>query len=71
MGPWRKMLTSKDTNFIGYTFKKSDVLKSLENSGTDMRSNGSSKVPSLISLLGRIDVQETAISECDQQKQET
>lgn len=28
-----QMLTSKDTNFIGYTFKKSDVLKSLENSG--------------------------------------
>lgn len=71
VGPWRKMLTSKDTNFIGYTFKKSDVLTSLENSGTDMRSNGSSKVPSLISLLGRIDMQEAAISDCDQQKQET
>lgn len=27
------MLTSKDTNFIGYTFKKSDILKSLESSG--------------------------------------
>ncbi|KAJ6722389.1 NON-SPECIFIC SERINE/THREONINE PROTEIN KINASE [Salix koriyanagi] len=33
VGPWRKMLTSKDTNFIGFTFKKSDVLKSLESSG--------------------------------------
>ncbi|KAF3446653.1 hypothetical protein FNV43_RR11833 [Rhamnella rubrinervis] len=63
VGPWRKMLTSKDTNFIGYTFKKSDVLKSLENSGTDMRSNGSSMGPSLISLLGRIDLQESMISE--------
>ncbi|GMN35155.1 hypothetical protein TIFTF001_005114 [Ficus carica] len=51
VGPWRKMLTSKDTNFIGYTFKKSDVLKSLENSGTDMRSHESSNSPSLISLL--------------------
>ena len=29
-----QMLTSKDTNFIGYTFKKSDILKSLESSGT-------------------------------------
>jgi hypothetical protein len=28
-----QMLTSKDTNFIGFTFKKSDVLKSLESSG--------------------------------------
>ncbi|CAN6721573.1 unnamed protein product [Malus baccata var. baccata] len=68
VGPWRKMLTSKDTNFIGYTFKKSDVLKSLESSGTDMQSNGSSKSPSLISLLGRIDLQETMIPEGDQKQ---
>jgi hypothetical protein len=27
------MLTSKDTNFIGYTFKKSDILKSIESTG--------------------------------------
>ncbi|KAI4336980.1 hypothetical protein L6164_015445 [Bauhinia variegata] len=70
VGPWRKMLTSKDTNFIGYTFRKSDILKSLESSGTDFRSNGSSKTPSLVSLLGRIDLQETAIPESEQ-KQET
>ncbi|CAB4296919.1 unnamed protein product [Prunus armeniaca] len=69
VGPWRKMLTSKDTNFIGYTFKKSDVLRSLESSGTDMRSNGSAKAPSLISLLGRIDLQETAIPEGDQKQE--
>ncbi|KAJ4841543.1 hypothetical protein Tsubulata_001751 [Turnera subulata] len=66
VGPWRKMLTSKDTNFIGFTFKKSDVLKSLESSGTDMKHNGSSKPPSLISLLGRIDLQETVIPEVEQ-----
>ncbi|XP_050363304.1 uncharacterized protein LOC126782165 [Argentina anserina] len=65
VGPWRKMLTSKDNNFIGYTFKKSDVLKSLESSGTDMRSNGSSKSPSLISLLGRIDLQDSVIPEAE------
>lgn len=29
-----QMLTSKDTNFIGFTFKKSDVLESLESSGS-------------------------------------
>ncbi|WMV27426.1 hypothetical protein MTR67_020811 [Solanum verrucosum] len=33
VGPWRKMLTSKDSNFIGFTFKKSDILKSAETSG--------------------------------------
>lgn len=27
------MLTSKDANFIGFTFKKSDILKSAETSG--------------------------------------
>ncbi|GAU39915.1 hypothetical protein TSUD_05070 [Trifolium subterraneum] len=52
VGPWRKMLTSKDTNFIGYTFKKSDILKSIESTDEDIRVNGSSKSPSLISLLG-------------------
>ncbi|EOY14449.1 hypothetical protein QUC31_000043 [Theobroma cacao] len=70
VGPWRKMLTSKDTNFIGFTFKKSDIVKSLESSDTDMRSNGPSKAPSLITLLGRIDLQETVIPE-GEQKQET
>ncbi|XP_021898597.1 serine/threonine-protein kinase tricorner isoform X2 [Carica papaya] len=63
VGPWRKMLTSKDTNFIGYTFKKSDILKSLENSGTDTRSNESSRPPSLITLLGRMDLQETTLED--------
>ncbi|KAG5613089.1 hypothetical protein H5410_024370 [Solanum commersonii] len=48
VGPWRKMLTSKDSNFIGFTFKKSDILKSAETSGIDMSSNGHSKPPSLV-----------------------
>lgn len=29
-----QMLTSKDTNFIGFTFKKSDITKSMESSGS-------------------------------------
>ncbi|KAA8528534.1 hypothetical protein F0562_035889 [Nyssa sinensis] len=70
VGPWRKMLTSKDANFIGYTFKKSDILKSIGTSGTGMRQNGSSKAPSLISLLARMDLQESVIAEGDE-KQET
>ncbi|XP_060199438.1 uncharacterized protein LOC132627857 isoform X2 [Lycium barbarum] len=59
VGPWRKMLTSKDSNFIGFTFKKSDILKSAETSGIDMSSNGHSRPPSLVSLFGRIDLQDT------------
>ncbi|WCJ35423.1 Protein kinase family protein [Euphorbia peplus] len=58
VGPWRKMLTSKDTNFIGFTYKKSDVLNSLHSSGADVNSDVSSNNPSIISLLGRIDLQE-------------
>ncbi|CAI9753471.1 unnamed protein product [Fraxinus pennsylvanica] len=65
VGPWRKMLTSKDANFIGYTFRKSDILKSMETSGIDGVSNGSSKPPSLVSLFGHIDLQETVITEDD------
>ncbi|KAK9269915.1 hypothetical protein L1049_025488 [Liquidambar formosana] len=69
VGPWRKMLTSKDANFMGYTFKKSDVLKSIGASGIDSRSNGSSRTPSLVSLFGQMDLQESVIAE-DDQKQE-
>ncbi|KAF7830621.1 serine/threonine-protein kinase tricorner [Senna tora] len=68
VGRWRKMLTSKDTNFIGYTYKKSD-LRSLNGSGTDARLNGSSNTPSLISLLGRIDLQETIIPESEKKQE--
>ncbi|RVW40553.1 hypothetical protein CK203_081478 [Vitis vinifera] len=31
--PILQMLTSKDANFIGYTFKKSDIMKSIGTSG--------------------------------------
>ncbi|XP_047327411.1 serine/threonine-protein kinase tricornered [Impatiens glandulifera] len=58
VGPWRKMLTSKDANFIGYTFKKSDMVKSVRTSGMASIINGSSAaaVPSLTTLLGRMDL---------------
>ncbi|OVA15819.1 Protein kinase domain [Macleaya cordata] len=65
VGPWRKMLTSKDANFIGYTYKKSDVLKSLGTSGT-IRAKGSSKTPSLISLFGQVDLKESVDPDGDQ-----
>ncbi|XAR61890.1 Non-specific serine/threonine protein kinase [Bertholletia excelsa] len=68
VGPWRKMLTSKDANFIGYTFKKSDILKSVGSSGTDMGSNGFSKTPSLTSLFGEMDLEETVLTEGDERQ---
>ncbi|KAG8390013.1 hypothetical protein BUALT_Bualt01G0039100 [Buddleja alternifolia] len=63
-----QMLTSKDANFIGYTFKKSDLLKSAGTAGIDMSSNGTSKPPSLVSLFGKMDLQDTVIAEDDPKK---
>ncbi|CAM8972151.1 unnamed protein product [Rhodiola kirilowii] len=68
VGPWRKMLTSKDSNFIGYTFRKSDIVNAP--AGTDMNSNGSSKPPrSLVSLFDQIHIQDTVMQECDEQQE--
>ncbi|KAL5714156.1 non-specific serine/threonine protein kinase [Ranunculus cassubicifolius] len=58
VGPWRKMLTSKDANFIGYTFKKSDMKKSLGATGTYKRPKAYSNTPSLVSLFGQVDLQD-------------
>ncbi|XP_058097159.1 uncharacterized protein LOC131242491 [Magnolia sinica] len=70
VGPWRKMLTSKDADFIGYTFKKSDMIESIGVSGTNMKPNSSSKTPSLASLFGtdidRINLQESTTPSDDQ-----
>lgn len=66
VGPWRKMLASKDANFIGFTFRKSDMIKSVGNSGSDSKTNGSSKPPSLVSLFGRMDVQDPAEASAEQ-----
>ncbi|KAI7737512.1 hypothetical protein M8C21_030461 [Ambrosia artemisiifolia] len=70
VGPWRKMLTSKDSNFIGYTFKKSDMLKSVGTSGIDMRANGPSKPPSLVSLFGHMDLKATPLPEEEQEQEQ-
>ncbi|XP_052202542.1 uncharacterized protein LOC127808172 [Diospyros lotus] len=68
VGPWRKMLTSKDANFIGYTFKKSDILNPVATSGTNTRSNVSSRVPSLISLFGQVELEEAELMEGDEKQ---
>ncbi|KAI3439722.1 uncharacterized protein J3R85_004574 [Psidium guajava] len=83
VGPWRKMLTSKDTNFIGFTYKKSDVLNSLESSenqtnfrilmrtaGADLKPQGVSRTPSLVSLLGQMELRENETSLDDQRTED-
>ncbi|KAI4389535.1 hypothetical protein MLD38_001751 [Melastoma candidum] len=69
VGPWRKMLTSKDTNFIGFTFKKSDVLKAMDDSDTDLKPKGVSRTPSLVSLMNQIELsdEETMLEETRQE----
>ncbi|KAI8549918.1 hypothetical protein RHMOL_Rhmol06G0062500 [Rhododendron molle] len=67
-----EMLTSKDANFIGYTFKNSDIsemLKSGRTSDADMmRSKGLSKTPSLTSLFGQINLEENELVEGDEKQ---
>ncbi|KAL0347938.1 UNVERIFIED_CONTAM: hypothetical protein Sangu_1021600 [Sesamum angustifolium] len=36
-GPWRKMLPSKDANFMGYTYKNFEIVNDHEVSGIDER----------------------------------
>lgn len=56
-GPWRKMLTSKDTNFVGYTFKNSDVFKGMMNSPiAELKKKPQPKRPSIISLFDHTNV---------------
>lgn len=51
-GPWRKMLTSKDANFVGYTYKNSDVFKGMMNSPiAELKKKPQPKRPSIVSLF--------------------
>jgi serine/threonine kinase 38 len=53
-GPWRKMLTSKDSNFVGYTFKNSDVFKGMMNSPiAELKKKPQPKRPSIVSLFDK------------------
>eukprot|EP00252_Welwitschia_mirabilis_P004484 TRINITY_DN14816_c0_g1_i1.p1 TRINITY_DN14816_c0_g1~~TRINITY_DN14816_c0_g1_i1.p1 ORF type:complete len:545 (+),score=115.30 TRINITY_DN14816_c0_g1_i1:451-2085(+) len=57
-GPWRKMLTSKDTHFVGYTYKKSDMVKAMQET-SDVKPKSSHRKPSLGSLFEKMEVQES------------
>ncbi|KAH7654427.1 Non-specific serine/threonine protein kinase protein [Dioscorea alata] len=51
-GPWRKMLPSKDVNFVGYTYKNFEIVNDPNVPGIDLRKKSSKvKRPSIKSLF--------------------
>ncbi|XP_073000877.1 uncharacterized protein [Typha latifolia] len=51
-GPWRKMLSSKDLNFVGYTYKNFEVVNDHEIPGiAELKKKGKSKRPTIRSLF--------------------
>ncbi|KAL2653434.1 hypothetical protein R1flu_021562 [Riccia fluitans] len=50
-GPWRKMLTSKDVNFVGYTYKNLDVFKGMHAPIAELKKKPQPKRPSIVSIF--------------------
>ncbi|KAH8958722.1 hypothetical protein BDL97_06G040900 [Sphagnum fallax] len=50
-GPWRKMLTSKDVNFVGYTYKNFDMVKGMHAPVAELKKKTQPKRPSIVSLF--------------------
>ncbi|KAJ1694029.1 hypothetical protein LUZ63_010727 [Rhynchospora breviuscula] len=51
-GPWRKMLSSKDLNFVGYTYKNFELVNEHEASGiAELKKVSKSKRPTIKSLF--------------------
>ncbi|KAJ7539678.1 hypothetical protein O6H91_11G105100 [Diphasiastrum complanatum] len=50
-GPWRKMLPSKDVNFVGYTYKNYEIVQDAHVPGVELRKKGKPKRPSVKSLF--------------------
>ncbi|XP_002982863.2 serine/threonine-protein kinase tricorner [Selaginella moellendorffii] len=51
-GPWRKMLPSKDVNFVGYTYKNFEIIQDSQLPGVaELRKKGKSKRPSIKTLF--------------------
>ncbi|KAI5055897.1 hypothetical protein GOP47_0029418 [Adiantum capillus-veneris] len=50
-GPWRKMLPSKDANFVGYTFKSSDVFRPMQSTVGELRKKSPPKRRSIVSIF--------------------
>nr|XP_040244830.1 serine/threonine-protein kinase tricornered isoform X2 [Aegilops tauschii subsp. strangulata] len=55
-GPWRKMLSSKDMNFVGYTYKNFEIVNDPELPGIAelKKKNNKPKRPTIKSLFGKI-----------------
>ncbi|CAA7390508.1 unnamed protein product [Spirodela intermedia] len=63
-GPWRRMLSSKDINFVGYTYKNFEIVGDPEVPGiAELRkkSKSSSKRPSVKSLFESSDLDEEPV----------
>ncbi|KAH8958653.1 hypothetical protein BDL97_06G036600 [Sphagnum fallax] len=51
-GPWRKMLSSKDVNFVGYTYKNFEIVPDSQVPGVaELRKKGKPKRPSIKTLF--------------------
>ncbi|GKV03907.1 hypothetical protein SLEP1_g16142 [Rubroshorea leprosula] len=51
-GPWKKMLRSKDANFVGYTYKNYEIVNEHHISGiAELKKKTKAKKPSLMSLF--------------------
>ncbi|GFZ17690.1 AGC (cAMP-dependent, cGMP-dependent and protein kinase C) kinase family protein [Actinidia rufa] len=55
-GPWRKMLSSKDINFVGYTYKNFEIVNDYQVPGMAelKKKNTKPKRPTIKSLFGRV-----------------
>ncbi|GLU03660.1 hypothetical protein SLE2022_208480 [Rubroshorea leprosula] len=62
-GPWRKMLSSKDLNFVGYTYKNFEIVNDYQVPGMAelKKKNTKPKMPSIKSIFdGESDTSETS-----------
>ncbi|KAH9785342.1 protein kinase family protein [Citrus sinensis] len=62
-GPWRKMLSSKDINFVGYTYKNFEIVNDYQVPGMAelKKTNNKPKRPSVKTLFGILQPQSTCI----------
>ncbi|KAL9264347.1 Serine/threonine-protein kinase CBK1-like protein [Drosera capensis] len=65
-GPWRKMLPSKDVNFVGYTYKNFDIVNNPEVPGIVelKKKNTKQKRPTIQSLFGTMNQRHLQINLC-------
>ncbi|KAK7345754.1 hypothetical protein VNO77_16365 [Canavalia gladiata] len=66
-GPWRKMLSSKDLNFVGYTYKNFEIVNDYQVPGmTELKKKPSkTKRPSIKSLFDTPEASEVADTSAD------